>query len=162
MSKDIGRVPDGTGLSSSTEPQSSQGLGPSGFDPSRETFETVRAWCDETFGPATPESIINRAWEEWREMLDAEDDASRTIEAVDVVIILCRMPGFVEAFQRKMAINRARKWRLTGNGTGYHIPSDSDGSPKGGDAEGGSVEDDSAGRRHRPNPESILQEKDHG
>ena len=31
-----GRVPDGTGLSSPTEPQSSQGLGPSGFDPSRD------------------------------------------------------------------------------------------------------------------------------
>jgi len=87
----------------------------------RETFETVRAWCDETFGPATPHSIIDRAWEEWQEMLDARDDVSRTIEAVDVVIILCRMPGFAEAFQRKMAVNRARKWRLTGNGTGYHI-----------------------------------------
>lgn len=95
----------------------------------RETFETVRAWCDDTFGPATPESIIDRAWEEWREMLAAKDDDSRTIEAVDVVIILCRMPGFVEAFQRKMAINRGRKWRLTGNGTGYHIPCDSEGTP---------------------------------
>jgi hypothetical protein len=87
-----------------------------------ETFDTVRAWCDETFGPATPDSIINRAAEEWIEMTEAPDDESRAIEAADVVIILCRMPGFVEAFQKKMAVNRARKWRLTGNGTGYHIP----------------------------------------
>jgi len=32
----------GTGLSSSTEPQSSQGLGPSGFDPSREVAQWAR------------------------------------------------------------------------------------------------------------------------
>ena len=36
MDTDSGRVPDGTRLSPSAEPQSSQGLGPSGFDPSRE------------------------------------------------------------------------------------------------------------------------------
>jgi hypothetical protein len=37
MEQDDGRVPDGTGLSSPTEPQ--EGLGPTGFDPSRVAHE---------------------------------------------------------------------------------------------------------------------------
>ena len=87
-----------------------------------ETWESINQWCDDTFGPATVEQIIARAKEEFDEL--ETHGADHAIEAVDVVICLCRIPGFAEALQRKMAINRARKWRLTGNGTGYHIPAE--------------------------------------
>jgi hypothetical protein len=43
-------------------------------------------------------------------------------EAADVIIVLLRIPGIAEAIQRKMAINRARQWKLMGDGTGYHVP----------------------------------------
>lgn len=87
-----------------------------------ETWETINQWCDDTFGRATIPDIIKRAKEEFDELeLPGADHA---IEAADVVICLCRIPGFAEALQRKMAINRARKWRTDGKGTGYHIKGD--------------------------------------
>lgn len=84
-----------------------------------ETFDTIAQWCEETFGPVTPDRIASRANEEMAELLANPENV---IEAADVVIVLCRYPGLWEAVQRKMAINRARKWRLMGDGTGYHIP----------------------------------------
>lgn len=87
-----------------------------------ETWETINDWCDTTFGSASVPQIIARAKEEFAEL--EELNADHAIEAADVVICLCRIPGFAEALQRKMAINRQRKWRLVGNGTGYHIKQD--------------------------------------
>jgi hypothetical protein len=89
-------------------------------DGDMETWETINQWCDDTFGAATVPQIIERAKEEWAEL--EEEGSDKAIEAADVVICLCRIPGFADALQRKMAINRKRKWRLVGNGTGYHIP----------------------------------------
>lgn len=85
-----------------------------------ETWASINQWCDDTFGTATIPQIIERAKEEFAEL--ETEGADHAIEAADVVICLCRIPGFAEALQRKMRINRARKWRLVGNGTGYHIP----------------------------------------
>jgi len=87
-----------------------------------ETWASINQWCDDTFGPATIPQIIERAKEEFAEL--ETEGADHAIEAADVVICLCRIPGFAEALEHKMAINRRRKWRLTGNGTGYHIPDD--------------------------------------
>ena len=87
-----------------------------------ETWASINQWCDETFGPATVSRIISRAKEEFDELIDATDSVEHAaIEAADVTIILCRIPGFAEALQKKMAINRARKWNTLGDGTGYHI-----------------------------------------
>lgn len=85
-----------------------------------ETLESIIAWGDEIFGPCTAERAINRAWEEWQEML--EKGADVPVEAADVIIVLLRIPGILEAINRKMAVNRSREWRLMGDGTGYHIP----------------------------------------
>lgn len=89
-----------------------------------ETFESIIAWGDAVFGPATdPDRIVERAWEEWREMLDEKPGTEeRAIETADVIIVLLRTPGIIDALNAKMAKNRARKWSLRGDGTGYHIP----------------------------------------
>lgn len=87
-----------------------------------ETFETINQWCDDTFGPATWQRMIERAKEEFDELEDCLTVEGAAIEAADVVICLCRIPGFAQALQDKMAINRKRRWALTGEGTGYHIP----------------------------------------
>lgn len=92
-----------------------------------ETLETISSWCDETFGPATPIRMAARANEEMAELIDIATQTSEysdklLIEAADVLICLARFPGLWAAVEKKMAINRARKWRLTGEGTGYHIP----------------------------------------
>ena len=83
-----------------------------------ETFETIRQWCEETFGPVAPDRIATRATEEMDEL---RADPTRVEEAADVVIVLARHPDLWAAVERKMAVNRARKWRLMGDGTGYHV-----------------------------------------
>jgi len=88
--------------------------------PTLETIASMIQWGDETFGPCTADKAISRAGEEWQEMI--EPGADVPIEAADVIICLMRIPGIADAIQRKMTINRARKWRLMGDGTGYHIP----------------------------------------
>ena len=85
----------------------------------RETLESIIAWADVTFGPCSQDRAISRAGEEWQEMV--EPDADVPIEASDVIICLLRIPGILDAINRKMAINRKRQWNLKGDGTGYHI-----------------------------------------
>lgn len=89
-----------------------------------ETFASIVAWGDETFGiAADPDRIVERAWEEWREMIaEKPGTPERAIEAADVIIVLLRTPGILDAIEAKMTKNRARQWRLLGDGTGYHIP----------------------------------------
>jgi len=92
-----------------------------------ETFKTISDWCDDTFGPATLLRIATRANEEMAELIDAAsrgDQVKTVMEAADVLICLARYPGLWEAVEQKMAINRRRTWRLTGEGSGYHIPQD--------------------------------------
>lgn len=86
-----------------------------------ETWEGMAAWCEETFGPVTDERIATRADEEMQELLKKPSDV---MEAADVCIVLSRYPGLREAINKKMSINRARKWNLMGDGTGYHIKPD--------------------------------------
>ncbi|WP_066918425.1 dATP/dGTP pyrophosphohydrolase domain-containing protein [Methylobacterium sp. CCH5-D2] len=86
--------------------------------PAAETFATISAWAEATFGPITPERTVARADEEMVE-LRAEPDSVE--EAADVVICLARYAGLWAAVERKMAVNRTRQWRRVGDGTGYHI-----------------------------------------
>jgi hypothetical protein len=90
-----------------------------GITQMRETFETIPTWADETFGPCGLERSLERAKEEWAELI--EPGANIIEEAADVVICLLRLPGIAAAIDRKMAINRKRKWAVKGDGTGYHI-----------------------------------------
>jgi len=83
-----------------------------------ETFETIAQWGEDTFGPIKPERVISRTKEE---MAELEADPSDPVEVADMVICLMRFPGVVEAIQGKMTVNRKRRWRLMGDGTGYHI-----------------------------------------
>lgn len=85
-----------------------------------ETFDTIRQWAHDTFGVAAPERTIDRANEEMVELIDAEDPQHIVEEAADVVITLCNLPGLAEAIEAKMKVNRARKWLICGDGTGYH------------------------------------------
>lgn len=86
---------------------------------SEETFATIAEWGNKTFGYCTAERAIERAGEEWQEMM--EPGADVRVEAADVIICLLRISGVAETIQRKMQINRSREWALKGDGTGYHI-----------------------------------------
>ncbi|CAO4164802.1 hypothetical protein [Methylorubrum extorquens] len=93
-----------------------------------ETFETIAKWCEDTFGPIEPARIVSRAAEE---MEERKADPTRVEEAADVAICLARYPGLRETIERKMGVNRKRRWRLMGDGTGYHIKDAAPQSPIG-------------------------------
>ena len=91
-----------------------------------ETVETIAAWGNATFGPVTGLRAAVRANEEMSECIKAyvaENASAGLIEAADVVICLCRIPGLWEAVEQKMAVNRSRTWNVGPDGCGYHVKS---------------------------------------
>jgi NTP pyrophosphatase (non-canonical NTP hydrolase) len=95
-----------------------------------ETSATIAAWGEQTFGPVkTPAVMLERArleFDELAEALAAGRHAEALTEAADVVILLHRLAhelggDLAGAVDAKMQINRARQWRITGDGVGAHI-----------------------------------------
>ncbi|WP_020593747.1 MazG nucleotide pyrophosphohydrolase domain-containing protein [Kiloniella laminariae] len=96
-----------------------------------ETQKSICLWAEETFGPVDdPVKLVTRAMQEMTELLEAVKTGDKSEigkETADVVILLKRLLAqydltFSEEINRKMATNRARKWRAAGDGTGKHIP----------------------------------------
>ena len=95
-----------------------------------ETSQTICEWGDATFGaPQDLTVLVTRARLEMDELEQAirEGDMSEAgREAADVVILLHRLVGLLgmelsEQVDTKMKVNRARKWRASGDGTGGHV-----------------------------------------
>lgn len=96
-----------------------------------ETQQTVSRWADETFGVAGSNArVAARANEEMAELLralTADDRHPKAAEELaDIVIVLYRVAERLGVclhteIDRKMAINRARVWRLDNTGHGYHV-----------------------------------------
>ena len=105
-------------LGASVQPPASSGKALTGKAQGAETFETIAKWGEDTFGPIKSERIAGRAAAEMDEL---RDDPESVEEAADVVICLARYPGLWAAVERKMAVNRKRRWNVIGDGTGYHI-----------------------------------------
>lgn len=97
----------------------------------RENQQTISQWIEETFGPAGSNArVVARANEEMAELLRnvtiQDDHPAMAEEIADVFIVLYRVATRLgvdvhEAIDRKMAVNRARKWALDGSGCGYHV-----------------------------------------
>lgn len=103
---------------------------PLGCEMPAETSQTIREWGDATFGqPRDLIVLVARARVEMDELEQAlregdHEEAGR--EAADVVILLHRLAGILgldlsEQVDAKMVINRARKWKAAGDGTGGHV-----------------------------------------
>lgn len=93
-----------------------------------EFLSDIAFWCETTFGPISPERLVERAQEEMDELrVEVKDMAhwnnAAKEEAADVLIILSRIPGLIDAVNKKMMNNHLRKWELHGDGTGHHIKS---------------------------------------
>ena len=95
-----------------------------------ETSNTIRDWGDATFGLVHDlSSLVVRARGELDELdqaIRANDKAEIGKEVADVVILLHRLVALAgmdlsEQVDAKMAINRARKWKAAGDGTGGHV-----------------------------------------
>lgn len=138
MANDVGRVPDGTGLSQA-EPSSS--LGPTGFDPSRGLF-----WFDVVV-PSGPGLNTLARYQEYGSYPGPEAAQQRFLEVA--------APATAQGYYYLCAwgVGAFPEERLFGSATSSPRPAtrrDSDGSPKGGDKGTlGSVHD-SAGRKASP------------
>jgi hypothetical protein len=91
----------------------------------RETQRTICDWADNTFGFTTPNSAINRMLQEVREVEWHKPDELAD-ECADVLITLYRVADTFNfdlhaCVDHKMEINRGRKWKSNGDGTGQHI-----------------------------------------
>ncbi len=99
-------------------------------DAASETQQSICAWAEETFGPATSAATLHaRALPEMEELSDALRTGDRqevAHELADIVILLYRVAqesgvDLHTAIDEKMAINRARQWVPAGDGTGKHV-----------------------------------------
>ena len=95
----------------------------------KETQSTISRWASETFGnPNSNARVAARANEEMSELLREltidDNGEGAAAEVADVLIVLYRLAdrmGFdIHAeVDKKMAINRQRKWALDASGNGY-------------------------------------------
>lgn len=91
-----------------------------------ETAESITKWADETFGFAPYMIQLERAKQEIVELETAiminAGHKKIAMEAADVIICLSRLAAlYPNAVDEKMAINRARKWKVDGQGCGQHV-----------------------------------------
>jgi NTP pyrophosphatase (non-canonical NTP hydrolase) len=97
-----------------------------------ENQKTISEWATKTFGYPTAERSIKRMLEEVDELKKVDvndyrhsfDEVSN--ECADVLITLYQVAntfGFDlhVCVDHKMSINRNRKWKIAGDGTGRHI-----------------------------------------
>lgn len=84
---------------------------------------SIGKWADETFGRQfTAQRQCDRVLEECRELV-AEPSAEEAADVAICLFVVAHRMGFdlQAAIDAKMDINRRRKWRVNGDGTGYHI-----------------------------------------
>ena len=96
-----------------------------------ETSASIAEWAEDVFGEARRlDDLAERAIEELNELrgaiANAEPTSEITAEAADVAILLHRIVALcgadlADVVDQKMAINRARRWQPSGDGTGQHI-----------------------------------------
>ena len=97
----------------------------------KETGLSIATWADETFGKSmSNKSAHLRAT---GEMLELDELVRNGVggyqlaeECADIVIVLARLAydngqDLFEMVDRKMEINRARRWERDGTGHGYHV-----------------------------------------
>jgi NTP pyrophosphatase (non-canonical NTP hydrolase) len=95
-----------------------------------ETSQSIRIWGDEMFGKVADLSVLvaraRRELDELEQAIRAGDKPEIGREAADVVILLHRLVALAgmelgEQVDAKMAVNRARRWKPAGDGTGGHV-----------------------------------------
>jgi len=101
-----------------------------------ETQKTIAEWGYKTFGyPKSPIAIINRMLKEVEELDELMRNHAHFNDAIyekiadecaDIHIVMCQVMttmgyNLQACVDHKMHINRNRKWKIAGDGTGQHI-----------------------------------------
>jgi hypothetical protein len=96
-----------------------------------ETQKTISEWAVKIFGYPTRQRAVDRMMEEVEELNKLDVNSYTTFneisdECADIYITMCQVAdtfGFDlhACIDHKMQINRARKWKIAGDGTGQHV-----------------------------------------
>jgi len=98
-----------------------------------ETQKSISEWGVKTFGyPTTLKVIVGRMLKEVKELeelgtgIDVRNQEKIADECADIYIVMCQVMNTLgydlgACVDHKMQINRARKWKIAGDGTGQHI-----------------------------------------
>lgn len=101
-----------------------------------ETQKTITDWAVNTFGyPKNILPLVDRVLKESDELKQLRDECFKyndmvfekiADECADIYITMCNLMGTMgydlqACVNHKMQINRGRKWKLNGDGTGQHI-----------------------------------------
>jgi NTP pyrophosphatase (non-canonical NTP hydrolase) len=91
----------------------------------RELQAEIAQWADELNPDRTALSLIAKMLEEVGELI-ASDRQDDPLELADVLILaldLAHIKGIdvADAVQRKMRVNRTRRWRIADNGAMSHV-----------------------------------------
>lgn len=101
-----------------------------------ETQRTISEWGFKTFGyPKNVIPVIDRMKDEVDELEELKEQSKKyndlvytkmADECADIYIMLCQVMAVLgydlqACVDHKMQINRARKWKKNGDGTGQHI-----------------------------------------
>ena len=101
-----------------------------------ETQKTISEWGFKTFGyPKNPIVIVDRMLKEVKELEELKEQFKKYNDSVytkmadecaDIYIVMCQVMetmgyNLQSCVDHKMEINRARKWKIAGDGTGQHI-----------------------------------------
>jgi len=101
-----------------------------------ENQKTISEWGFKTFGyPKNPIIIIDRLIKEVDELDELKEQSKKYNDAVyskiadecaDIYVMLCQVMAVLgydlhACVDHKMQINRVRKWKIAGDGTGQHV-----------------------------------------
>lgn len=96
-----------------------------------ENQTTINEWATKTFGHVTRSRSISRMMQEVMELTEIKESDNDSFDKVsnecaDIYITMCQVAstfGFDlhACIDHKMEINRGRKWKIAGDGTGQHI-----------------------------------------
>lgn len=103
-----------------------------------ENQKTISEWGTKTFGfPKSIQTIVDRMLKESKELEELMSDKYKNQgssyhcdriadECADIYIVMCQVMNTIgynlhACVDHKMQINRARKWKIAGDGTGQHV-----------------------------------------
>jgi hypothetical protein len=101
-----------------------------------ETQKTISEWGFKTFGyPKNPIVVVDRMLEEVKELEELKEQFKKYNDSVytkmadecaDIYIVMCQVMetmgyNLQSCVDHKMEINRVRKWKIAGDGTGQHV-----------------------------------------
>ena len=89
----------------------------------RDITKNIVEWCNEVYPERNHELILKKLEEEFQELRDKPLDAWEMADIMIILFDLCDELGFdvAKIVDKKMQINKARRWQVTDQGILKHV-----------------------------------------